>query len=181
MSCVRKHQVMFLCLTFLPLSSSSVTSFCHSVDVSSQHSSSRVHVTSWSLISVVGRQGRPQTLQSSCCERCWQVDSSWMLPADPPWCSGEVRCWRGRWLSVCWGPLPASREYLFFCTVKTSENEVSQRQQHYLYSECVWLETIKETIYVNQESLDCVTVYINIQKPLPEQIKKDSLTLWICS
>lgn len=129
---------MFLFLTFLPLSSSSVTSFCHSVDVSPQHSSSRVHVTSWSLISVVGRQGRPQTLQSSCCERCWQVDSSWMLPADPPWCSGEVRCWRGRWLSVCWGPLPASREYLFFCRVKTSENEVSQRQQHYLYS-LLWM------------------------------------------
>lgn len=129
---------MFLCLTFLPLSSSSVTSFCHSVDVSPQHSSSRVHVTSWSLISVVGRQGRPQTLQSSCCERCWQVDSSWMLPADPPWCSGEVRCWRGRWLSVCWGPLPASREYLFFCRVKTSENEVSQRQQRYLYS-LLWM------------------------------------------
>lgn len=129
---------MFLCLTFLPLSSSSVTSFCHSVDVSPQHSSSRVHVTSWSLISVVGRQGRPQTLQSSCCEWCWQVDSSWMLPADPPWCSGEVRCWRGRWLSVCWGPLPASREYLFFCRVKTSENEVSQRQQRYLYS-LLWM------------------------------------------
>lgn len=129
---------MFLCLTFPSLNSSSVTSFCHSVDVSSQHSSSRVHVTSWSLISVVGRQGRPQTLQSSCCERCWQVDSSWMLPADPPWCSGEVRCWRGRWLSVCWGPLPASREYLFFCRVKTSENEVSQRQQHYLYS-LLWM------------------------------------------
>lgn len=129
---------MFLCLTFLPLNSSSVTSFCHSVDVSPQHNSSRVHVTSWSLISVVGRQGRPQTLQSSCCERCWQVDSSWMLPADPPWCSGEVRCWRGRWLSVCWGPLPASRDYLFFCRVKTSENEVSQRQQHYLYS-LLWM------------------------------------------
>lgn len=129
---------MFLFLTFPSLNSSSVTSFCHSVDVSSQHSSSRVHVTSWSLISVVGRQGRPQTLQSSCCERCWQVDSSWMLPADPPWCSGEVRCWRGRWLSVCWGPLPASREYLFFCRVKTSENEVSQRQQHYLYS-LLWM------------------------------------------
>lgn len=129
---------MFLCLTFPSLNSSSVTSFCHSVDVSPQHNSSRVHVTSWSLISVVGRQGRPQTLQSSCCERCWQVDSSWMLPADPPWCSGEVRCWRGRWLSVCWGPLPASREYLFFCTVKTSENEVSQRQQRYLYS-LLWM------------------------------------------
>lgn len=170
---------MFLCLTFLPLNSSSVTSFCHSVDVSSQHSSSRVHVTSWSLISVVGRQGRPQTLQSSCCERCWQVDSSWMLPADPPWCSGEVRCWRGRWLSVCWGPLPASREYLFFCRVKTSENEVSQRQQHYLYSllwMCLTRNNKRDHISKSGEFRLCHCIY-----KYTKTTSRTNLTLWISS